>query len=130
MKTKLNLGVLSAAVVVVLGLGAGGAYWANHDNKPAKSATTASHQTTQKKKPTTQVTYDGAEGQNALDLLKKHATVVTKDSSYGPYVDSINGVKGGEGGKYWTFYINGTQATVGAGTYTTKAGDKIEWKFQ
>jgi hypothetical protein len=78
----------------------------------------------------TTVTYQGQDGKTALELLKQKATVVTKDSSYGPYVDSVNGVKGGEGGKYWTFYINGKMAQVGGNAYDTKGGDKIEWKFE
>jgi hypothetical protein len=45
-------------------------------------------------------------------------------------VDSINGTTSGTGGKYWSFYVNGQQASIGAGAYTTKTGDKIEWKFQ
>lgn len=133
MRTKrFNLGVLSAAVIVVLALGAGGGYRATHrHDEPAKQAKTT-QQTTSKSKPkqTTSLAYNGAEGKNALELLQQHATVVTKDSSYGPYVDSINGVKGGTDGKYWTFYVNGAAATVGASAYTTKTGDKIEWKLQ
>ncbi|HTH72352.1 MAG TPA: DUF4430 domain-containing protein [Candidatus Pristimantibacillus sp.] len=78
----------------------------------------------------TYLTYNGVDGKNALDLLKANATVVTKDSSYGPYVDTINGVKGGTDGKYWAFYVNGNLAQVGAADYQTKTGDKIEWKFE
>jgi len=78
----------------------------------------------------TLVTYQGQENKTALELLKQKADVVTKDSSYGPYVHSINGVQGGTGGKYWTFYVNGKMAQVGANTYITKGGDKVEWKFE
>jgi hypothetical protein len=74
------------------------------------------------------IKYDGQNGRTALDLLKTHADVAVKNSSYGPYVESINGVSGG--GKYWMFYVNGKQASVGAGAYVTKNGDKIEWKFK
>jgi hypothetical protein len=78
----------------------------------------------------TYLRYQGQAGKTALELLKTEATVETKDSSYGPYVDSINGVKGGEGGKYWAFYVNGSLAQQGADAYTTKTGDNIEWKFE
>ncbi len=76
------------------------------------------------------LTYKGQNGKTALELLKQKATVITKQSSYGEYVDSINGLVGGTGGKYWTFYVNGTMASVGAGSYTTTANDSIEWKLQ
>lgn len=78
---------------------------------------------------TTYVRYDGVAGQNALDLLKKYTTVQTKHYSFGDQVTSINGTEG-NGPKYWSFYLNGKLADVGAGSYTTKDGDKIEWKLQ
>lgn len=75
------------------------------------------------------VSYQGEDGKNALELLKKHVDVKTKTSSFGEFVESINGENGG-GKKYWTFYINGEMAQVGAGSYQTKDSDKIEWKLQ
>ena len=101
-----------------------------HNNIPTKTiATTAPAQT--KGATTVQsISYSGVAGQNALDLLKTHAQVITKDSSYGPYVDSINGVRGGTNGKYWAFYVNDKLADVGAAAYVTQTGDKIEWKFE
>jgi hypothetical protein len=106
------------------------------DDKKKDSKTSSQQQTNPatNKPPTesdTYVTYDGQAGKTALVLLKeKNSTVVTKDSDYGPYVDSINGIAGGTGGKYWAFYVNGKLASVGADAYETKAGDKIEWKFE
>jgi hypothetical protein len=76
------------------------------------------------------ILYAGEDGKTALEILKQKADVLTKDSDYGEYVDSINGLQGGTGGKYWTFYVNGQMAQVGAGTYQTKNGDRIEWKFE
>ena len=78
---------------------------------------------------TTDVKYKGIEGQNALELLKKYATVQTKHYSFGDLVTSINGTEG-NGPKYWSFYINGKLSDVGAGSYTTRASDMIEWKLQ
>lgn len=75
------------------------------------------------------VMYHGNDGQTALDGLKAVAHVVTKQSSYGEYVVSINGSDGG-GKKYWLFYVNGKEASSGAGTYVTKASDTIEWRLQ
>lgn len=98
------------------------------DKKPAPSATQQADN--QAPAATNTIAYDGVEGKTALELLKAKATVVTKDSDYGPYVDSINGVAGGSEGKYWAFYVNGQMAPVGADAYKTKTGDKIEWKFE
>jgi len=55
--------------------------------------------------------------------------VQTKHYSFGDMVVSVNGTPG-TGPKYWTFYINGKMAEVGAGSYTTKASDVISWKLQ
>ena len=74
--------------------------------------------------------YQGQSGKTALALLKAKADVKTKDSAYGPYVDSINGVAGGTDGKYWAFYVNGQLAQVGADAYTTQNGDNVEWKLE
>lgn len=106
------------------------------NNKP-KDSTTATDQPAQQNSSQQQaaersdvVSYKGITGKTALELLKEVAHVETKDSSYGTYVDSINGIKGGTDGKYWTFYVNGSMATSGADSYQTKDGEVIEWKFQ
>jgi hypothetical protein len=78
---------------------------------------------------TTDIKYNGVEGQTALALLKKHAEVTTKHYSFGDLVTSINGTAG-NGPKYWTFYLNGKEASVGAGAYVSKNSDKIEWRLQ
>lgn len=86
-------------------------------------------QITTKQSQTTSVKYKGVEGQKALDLLKKYASVQTKHYSFGDLVTAINGTEG-KGPKYWSFYVNGKLSDVGAGAYTTRAGDAIEWKLQ
>jgi hypothetical protein len=111
------------AVAVLLGLGGGvWAYIANSPSHKVDVVTNAQHQITQ-------LSYQGQDGQNALSLLKKHARVQTKHYSFGDMVVSINGAPG-NGPKYWTFYINGKMASVGAGTYTTRNSDKLAWKLQ
>ena len=77
----------------------------------------------------TQISYRGADGADALSLLKKHATVTTKHYSFGDLVTSING-SAGNGPKYWTFYINDKESSVGAGAYITKNSDTLLWKLQ
>lgn len=80
-------------------------------------------------KQTTYVKYQGVDGKNALELLKKYTKVETKHYSFGDLVTSVNGTSG-NGPKYWSFYINGKLADVGAGSYVTKNADTIEWKLQ
>ena len=100
------------------------------DKKPAPSAAQQQTGNDELPLPSNSIAYDGVEGKTALELLKTEATVLTKDSDYGPYVDSINGLVGGTDGKYWAFYVNGQMSPVGADAYKTKNGDKIEWKFE
>jgi hypothetical protein len=79
----------------------------------------------------TQITYAATAGKTALEqLLELNDTVVTQEASYGTYVDSINGLKGGENGAYWIFFVNGEMASVGADAYIAEGGELIEWKYQ
>jgi len=115
---------LIIAAVVVIGGAAGvtGAIVANSPSHKVGVTINAQHQTTY-------ISYKGVAGQTALALLEKHAKVSVKHYSFGDLVTAINGTAG-NGPKYWTFYINGQEAQVGAGSYTTKAGDKLEWRLQ
>ena len=111
------VGVLVAIVVI------GGGFWKFSDgSNQIKTVTNSQHQLTQ-------ISYQGQSGKNALDLLKQHAKVQTKHYSFGDLVTSINGVAG-NGPKYWTFYVNGKMASVGASSYTTKSSDSIMWRLQ
>lgn len=107
---------------------------ASLNNKPKDTASDApAQQSSSEQQPEQRsdlVSYKGVTGKTALALLKEVAQVETKDSSYGIYVDAINGVKGGTDGKYWTFYVDGAMSTSGADAYQTKDGEVIEWKFQ
>lgn len=72
------------------------------------------------------VSYAGQTGKNALELLQsKHQVDV---SSQG-FVNAIDGVKPGDH-EYWSFYVNGKQADVGAKDYQTKTSDTIAWKLE
>ena len=114
--------IIAAAV---LAIGAGGAVIAVVSNSPAHKIGTSVNAQNQ----LTDIKYNGVAGTDALTLLKKHAQVETKHYSFGDLVTSINGSQG-TGPKYWTFYLNGKEASTGAGAYITKAGDKLEWKLQ
>lgn len=74
------------------------------------------------------ISYDGQSPQTALELLKAKVQVETKDTSFGPQIMGINGVKASDK-EFWAFYVNGQPASVGAHEYVTKDSDKIEWKL-
>lgn len=74
------------------------------------------------------------EGKNVYDLM---TTLANNNSGFsfhakeytglGYFVDEINGIKG-TSGKYWIYYINNRQASIGISAYVVKNGDVIEWK--
>lgn len=67
-----------------------------------------------------------------LEVLSKNAKV---DTAYGGgFVNSIEGLAsrytGGGGSKNdWFYYVNGVQASVGAGEYRLKSGDRVWWDY-
>lgn len=66
----------------------------------------------------------------ALELLQDEAKITTKGQGIDAYVTTINGRIAQDSKKeYWAFYINGKLSTVGAGSYTLRQGDRIEWKI-
>lgn len=105
-------------------------------NQPAASTTNNDQQAAQQAQQATSqvsdvVTFTAVADQTVLAQLKaNNDTVVTKDSAYGEYVDSINGKVGGTDGYYWSFYVDGQMASIGAGDYKTTGGEKVEWKFE
>lgn len=119
-----NIKKVIVAVVAVVAAAAGitGAVIANSPSHKVSTVVNTQNQTTD-------IKYNGQDGQNALVLLKRHATITVKHYSFGDQVVSINGTEG-NGPKYWSFYVNGKMAQVGASSYITKSSDKIEWKLQ
>ncbi len=117
----LKTNVIAVAIIAALGFGSWG-YIANLPSHKVDIVTNAQHRITQ-------LSYKGQSGQNALALLKKHATVQTKHYSFGDMVISIDGTVG-SGPKYWTFYVNGREASIGAGSYLTHSTDTLMWKLQ
>lgn len=113
--------LILAVPLIVLAAGIIGATTSYHASP--KAAVTIQHS------QTTDVKYKGVNGQTALALLQKYANVQLKHYSFGDMVTSINGTAG-TGPKYWSFYVNGKLAEVGAGSYITHDSDSIEWKLQ
>lgn len=48
-------------------------------------------------------------------------------SGLGYFIDEINGIKGAPG-KYWIYYVNNIEASVGVSKYILEDGDSILWK--
>lgn len=71
------------------------------------------------------------DGITALSILMLSGhTLETTNFAYGTLVDAIDGVRGGSGGKYWIYYVNGSMGTVAAEKYELNPGDQVEWRFQ
>jgi hypothetical protein len=126
MKTKTTVMAVFGAVAIAIGVTT--LVLINRPIKAPVQQVAASETVT--KTQANLVSFTAEKGKNVLEQLKSHATVVTKDSQYGPYVETINGIKGGTDGKYWSFYVNGSLAQKGAADYITEGGEKIEWKFE
>ena len=75
--------------------------------------------------------FSTSEQKNALDLLKGSYQVQTKNfgAGLGELVEEVNAVKPGRD-EFWAFYVNGKSSNVGAGSYTPKDGDSLEWKLE
>lgn len=74
-------------------------------------------------------TIQASAGESALDLLSVSKKVTVKETSLGKLVESIEGDTNGSQNKYWTYFVNGKEANVGAADYTVQPNDSIEWKF-
>lgn len=74
-------------------------------------------------------TVSATQGETALDLLQRTQQAQTSTSSYGILVENINGFQNGTDKKYWSYYVNGKMADVGAGVYRLQINDHIEWRF-
>ena len=131
MFNKSNHSVLTIFIALVAILGGGTWAYTSYGGSTAPPQATATS-TQPQSRTRTEISYIAKPNMTSLAQLKSEADdVVIKHSQYGNYVDSIESHKGGsEGGKYWSFYINGKLSTVGADSYTQKGGEKIVWKIQ
>lgn len=119
--------VIYASIAIAVGLTTYLVIDASQQNKNNNESTTVA---IQDQNDQDYITYSGVEGEDALTTLKNvNDKVVTKTSDFGEYVDSINGLVGGTDGKYWSFYVDGKLSDIGAGSYISNGGEKIEWKF-
>jgi hypothetical protein len=115
------LSVVTAGTAVVLN---------RVNEEPKKDKTQAVAKVEPQVKASTVVRFTAEKDKTVLEQLQAREKVTVKDSQYGPYVESINGLKGGTDNKYWSFYVDGQMANIGAGEYKTKGGETITWKFE
>ena len=114
--------------VVILVLGA--AYGFLSDKAEAPTTDNAAQQVQQQQSSSAPVRYQGQEGRTALDILRATHDVETQNfAGVGDFVKKIDGVEA-DSSHFWSFYVNGAQATEGAGTFITKSSDSIEWKLE
>lgn len=112
--------VATIVVVVVLALlGIGADKLAEKTGAPAQSS----------QKTVAPITYAGQEGKNVLELLKATHQVESIDSSYGVYVQSIDGVSSTEN-SVWLYYINNEAGVVAADKAVTQNGQSVEWRYE
>lgn len=116
---------LIASLIILAGIGL-----YNHQKnentsaRPSPSATLSPSPT-----QATTVTYQGADDKTALELLKTTHSVGVEQSSFGEFVTTIDNLKSTDK-IFWIFYVDGKQASEGAGTYKTKNGETIEWRYE
>lgn len=122
-KITFNLISVLAIIVLIFLVGIAANFLGKH-NKNQKTA-----QVETQIAGTQTVAYDGEEGKTALDLLRDKAEIQTEDSSLGVFVTSINGTAN-TNTNYWMFYVDGKLAPTAADQYQTKAGEKIEWRYE
>lgn len=129
-KSPTIFSIFIAIVLVVFGIGIAVTITTNA-NKPTQPSPQATTQINTPTRHRTTISYTAQAGVTALQQLQNEAdNVVVKNSTYGNYVDAIEGNSGGTDGKYWSFYINDELAQIGPDAYTQKGGEQIEWKFQ
>lgn len=75
------------------------------------------------------IAYDGQDNKNVLELLKANHEVQSVDSSYGTYVQAIDGINSTET-SVWLYYINDEPGLEAADKAVTKTGDKVEWRYE
>ncbi|MFN2615617.1 MAG: DUF4430 domain-containing protein [Thermoleophilaceae bacterium] len=70
------------------------------------------------------------EGQTVMRLLRSHFDVDTRYG--GRFVQAIRGVtgKGQSGRRDWFFFVNGSEAPVGAAEYELSPGDVVQWDYR
>ena len=66
-----------------------------------------------------------------FDVLENNIDIEYNNNySYGVFIESIDGIKNGDDGKYWQYYVNDVLGDLAADKKILKDGDTVEWKFE
>ncbi|MEK6972912.1 MAG: DUF4430 domain-containing protein [archaeon] len=68
-------------------------------------------------------------GKTALQALQETALVETKEYSFGKFITGISGINS-TSSEYWSFYINGEYAQVGADSYVIESPVELTFKLE
>lgn len=123
-----------SVIATILILAALGGYWFFTQNTPKTPQTTLPVQTPSQEATAsgiqTSFLYKCEQGKNAYDrLLETYPSIETEDTSFGKLVTSIAGVTQGNG-KYWLYFVNDKEATVGAQAYICQNQEQIKWELR
>ncbi len=120
--------LLAAAVLALAGCG-GSDRTEDSASAATKPAATKTAETKDPARDLKTITYEGEDGETALDLLREHGyDVAVESSKLGDYVTGIGDVTATKT-EYWLFEVDGKMPSVGADAYETKDGEQVEWKF-
>lgn len=109
--------------------GSGGAPALQQAQRDAKPAAQRAKADASPRRDLRRIEYAGKDGETALELLEDNGyDVTTEQSSLGDYVTAIGDVQATRT-KYWSYYVDGKMPNLGAGSYTTKDGKRVEWRY-
>ena len=83
---------------------------------------------------TEELGFEVTEPMTVLSLLEKgmkenDLSYAVKKYDFGTLLEELNGFVNGTDGKFWTYSVNGKEATVGVDAYTVRGGETVEFKF-
>jgi len=79
--------------------------------------------------PSSRVSYRCEAGATALDMLLTNYATKLEETSLGALVLEIDGVAQGDG-KYWLYYVDDKEATIGAQAYFCQDKEQIIWELK
>jgi len=66
-----------------------------------------------------------------FDVTKENTDLEYNNNyDFGVFIESINGIKNGDEGKYWQYYINDKLGDSAADKKNLEDGDEVEWRFE
>ncbi|WP_244666597.1 DUF4430 domain-containing protein [Myceligenerans indicum] len=124
-----SLKMLAAAAAVALLAACGSGGEGNDEADPTASAPGGLALACSEKED---FTYAGEDGETALDLLLENdPSAETSGEGEMAFVTAICGYTADDGeNEFWALYVDGEQATEGAGALETEDGQEITWKLE